>query len=77
MFADKFYSGCIPTISICEEEKKLLTLVSMELRSYIAALDKARLREGIKYILNISRHGNLYIQSLKPWELVKGSDVEK
>ncbi|CAH1408079.1 unnamed protein product [Nezara viridula] len=77
MFADKFYAGCIPPISVTEEEKKLLGLVRMELKSYISSLDKAKLREGIKYILNISRHGNLYIQSHKPWELVKGSDDEK
>lgn len=77
MFADKFYGGCIPAITISDEEKKLLALINQELKCFISSLDKGKLREGIKYILNISRHGNLYIQSHKPWELVKGSDDDK
>ena len=36
-----------------------------------------RIRDGIRCILNISHHGNVYIQSNQPWKLVKGSDDEK
>jgi len=36
-----------------------------------------RLRDGIRNILAISTLGNQYIQSNKPWVLVKGSDVER
>ena len=32
-----------------------------------------RLRDGLKYILNISRHGNGHIQAHEPWKLVRGS----
>ena len=35
-----------------------------------------RLREGLKHILAISRSGNGYIQSEKPWTLVKGSAAD-
>lgn len=77
MFVEKNYGNIIPPINITEEEKKLLALVQVELKSFINALDKARLRDGIKYILNISRHGNFYFQSNKPWELIKGSDDDK
>ena len=36
-----------------------------------------RLRDGIRNILSISRHGNQYIQSQQPWVLLKGTDEEK
>ena len=36
-----------------------------------------RLRDVIRNILSISRLGNQYIQSNKPWVLVKGSDQDK
>lgn len=35
------------------------------------------MRDALKVILNISRHGNQYMQSNKPWVLIKGTDAEK
>jgi len=74
MFIEKFFKSSIPEVVLGDEEKILLALINKELKSYEEDLDRARLKEGIKYILNISRHGNYYIQSTKPWELVKSSD---
>lgn len=59
------------------EEFTLLALLTRELRAYNDALEKGKLRDGIKYILNVSRHGNQYMQGQKPWVLVKGSNEEK
>ena len=36
-----------------------------------------RMREGLKDVLNMSKLGNQYIQSNKPWVLVKGSEVDR
>jgi len=36
-----------------------------------------RIRDGIRFILNISRLGNAHIQANQPWKLVKGSADEK
>ena len=36
-----------------------------------------RIRDGLKYILSISKTGNQYIQATKPWLLVKGSEEDK
>ena len=36
-----------------------------------------RIRDGIRYILNISRLGNAHIQANQPWKLVKGSPDDK
>lgn len=36
-----------------------------------------RIRDALKHILNISRHGNQYIQVNEPWKKVKGGDAER
>lgn len=36
-----------------------------------------RIRDALKHILNISRHGNQYIQVNEPWKKIKGGDSER
>lgn len=36
-----------------------------------------RIRDALKCILNISRHGNQYIQSNEPWKKIKGGDEDR
>lgn len=36
-----------------------------------------RIRDALKSILNISRHGNQYIQSSEPWKKIKGGDEDR
>ena len=64
-------------MNLTKEDYILLASITQELRGYHNALEIGRLRDGIKYMLNISRHGNLYMQTQKPWLLVKGNDEEK
>lgn len=64
-------------MKLTEEDYTLLALCTRELRGYVAALEKAKLRDGIRHILSISRHGNQYMQANQPWVLLKGSDQEK
>ena len=56
--------------------KKLFLLIYSTI-SYHFAPFVYRLRDGLKFILNISRHGNQYIQANKPWVMVKGTEAEK
>jgi methionyl-tRNA synthetase len=59
------------------QEWTLLALITRELKAYMVALENAKLRDGIRHILNISRHGNQYMQLLQPWALLKGSEEER
>ncbi|TMS19114.1 Methionine--tRNA ligase, cytoplasmic [Larimichthys crocea] len=59
------------------EDKKLLALVGWELQQYIQLMDKVKIRDALKHILNISRHGNQYIQVNEPWKKIKGGDTER
>ena len=77
MFTEKFFGSVVSAVVINSEERQLLGLIHHELKGYIGSLEKCKLRDGIRYILNISRHGNQYMQSNKPWVLVKGSDADK
>lgn len=77
VFAEKFFGSIIPHMKPIEEDFIFLAHCTRELKGYIASVEKAKLRDGIRYILAISRHGNQYIQSTQPWVLVKGTDEEK
>ncbi|XP_038553437.1 methionine--tRNA ligase, cytoplasmic isoform X2 [Micropterus salmoides] len=77
MFVAKFFEGCVPAMELQQEDKKLLALVGWELQQYIQHMDKVKIRDSLKHILNISRHGNQYIQVNEPWKKIKGGDTEK
>lgn len=36
-----------------------------------------RIREALRTILTISRHGNQYIQVNEPWKRIKGSEADR
>uniref|UniRef100_A0AAY5EFS1 methionine--tRNA ligase n=1 Tax=Electrophorus electricus TaxID=8005 RepID=A0AAY5EFS1_ELEEL len=77
MFVSKFFEGCVPEIVLREEDKCLIAQVCWELKQYIQLLDKVRIRDALKCILNISRHGNQYIQVNEPWKKIKGGDNDR
>ncbi|XP_008318853.1 methionine--tRNA ligase, cytoplasmic isoform X2 [Cynoglossus semilaevis] len=77
MFVTKFFDGCVPVMDLQQEDKKLLAMVSWELQHYIQLMDKVKIRDALKHILNISRHGNQYIQVNEPWKKIKGGDADR
>lgn len=64
-------------MKLIDEDYTFLALCARELKMYVNALEKAKLRDGIRFILSISRHGNQYIQVTQPWVLFKGNEQEK
>lgn len=77
MFVCKFFEGCVPVMELQKEDQRLLAQVGWELRQYVQLMDKVRIRDALKCILNISRHGNQYIQVNEPWKNIKGGDADK
>ncbi|XP_040015475.1 methionine--tRNA ligase, cytoplasmic isoform X1 [Xiphias gladius] len=77
MFVTKFFEGYVPAMELQQEDKRLLALVGWELQQYIQLMDKVKIRDALKHILNISRHGNQYIQVNEPWKKIKGGDTER
>uniref|UniRef100_A0A673G455 Methionine--tRNA ligase, cytoplasmic n=1 Tax=Sinocyclocheilus rhinocerous TaxID=307959 RepID=A0A673G455_9TELE len=77
MFVSKFFDGCVPEMLLNEDDKRLIAQVRWELKQYIQLLDKVRIRDALKCILNISRHGNQYMQLNEPWKKIKGGDGDR
>ncbi|XP_067360488.1 methionine--tRNA ligase, cytoplasmic isoform X2 [Channa argus] len=77
MFVTKFFEGRVPVMELQQEDITLLALVGWELQQYIQLMDKVKIRDALKHILNISRHGNQYIQVNEPWKKIKGGDTER
>ena len=77
MFVEKTYNSMIPEIFLEQDDITLLALINRELTSYKKSLECAKLRDGLRHILSISRHGNQYVQSQQPWVKAKGSAEDK
>ncbi|GAB6032343.1 Methionine--tRNA ligase, cytoplasmic [Chamberlinius hualienensis] len=77
VFVANNFGGVVPEMELVNDDKRYLAQVNREFHSYVELLDKVKLRDAIRHILNISRLGNQYIQSNKPWVLIKGSDKDK
>lgn len=77
VFCEKNFNSTVPEIVLTQDELVLLALINRELRGYINSLEKAKLRDGIRHLLAISRHGNGYMQTQQPWVLLKGSEEQK
>lgn len=77
VFAKNNFNQTIPELQPSKDDYTLLALCTREYKGYVASLEKTKLRDGIRHILSISRHGNQYMQSNQPWVLLKGSDEEK
>ncbi|XP_071990991.1 methionine--tRNA ligase, cytoplasmic isoform X2 [Engystomops pustulosus] len=77
MFVQKFFNGHVPKMELLAEDKRLLAQVTAELRQYNQLLEKVRIRDALRCILNISRHGNQYIQVNEPWKCIKGTPQEQ
>ncbi|XP_039480722.1 methionine--tRNA ligase, cytoplasmic [Drosophila santomea] len=77
VFCEKNFNSTVPEVITTQDELVLLALINRELRGYINSMEKAKLRDGIRHLLAISRHGNGYMQSQQPWVLLKGTDDQK
>lgn len=77
VFCEKNFNSTVSEIVLSEDELNLLALINRELKSYVSAMEKAKLRDGVRHILSISRHGNQYMQSQQPWVLLKGNDEQQ
>lgn len=86
VFCEKFFDSTIPPMTLLVDggengerggDYTLLALINREIRGYVNQMEKARMRDGIRHLLQISRYGNQFMQSEQPWVKVKGTDDEK
>lgn len=77
MFVEKNFDSKVPQMELSEDDLQVLALAQRELTNYVGLLEQAKLRDGLKHVLAISKHGNQYMQSQQPWVKIKGNDEEK
>lgn len=77
MFTEKFFESKIPPMEPQEDDLTVLSLAQRELTSYLNALEQAKLRDGLRHVLAISKYCNQYMQYQQPWVKVKGTDDDK
>lgn len=77
MFVSKFFGGSVPEMVLTPDDQRLLAHISLELRHYHQLLEKVRIRDALRSILTISRHGNQYIQVNEPWKQIKGNEADR
>ncbi|XP_030324066.1 methionine--tRNA ligase, cytoplasmic [Calypte anna] len=77
MFVCKFFGGTVPSMVLTLDDKRLLARVTLELRQYHQLLEKVRIRDALRCVLSISRHGNQYIQVNEPWKRIKGDEKDR
>uniref|UniRef100_A0A8C3UUA9 Methionine--tRNA ligase, cytoplasmic n=1 Tax=Catharus ustulatus TaxID=91951 RepID=A0A8C3UUA9_CATUS len=77
MFVCKFFGGTVPDMALTAEDQRLLARVTLEIRQYHQLMEKVRIRDALRCVLGISRHGNQYIQVNEPWKRIKGDQRDR
>ncbi|ODM96096.1 Methionine--tRNA ligase, cytoplasmic, partial [Orchesella cincta] len=72
-FLEKFFHSEVPTIVMSEDDYRVVAEVNREIVEYINLLELCKLRDALRQILAISKIGNVYFQSQKPWTLTKNA----
>ncbi|KRZ50690.1 Methionine--tRNA ligase, cytoplasmic, partial [Trichinella nativa] len=79
-FVERRFHGVIPEVdeSLLDKDRlqAFIHNVNETLNNYIDCFDNLKLRDSVKCILNISRLGNQYMQSERPWELIKQNEKQ-
>ncbi|KAG7204594.1 hypothetical protein KM043_005013 [Ampulex compressa] len=77
VFAEKYFDSKIPPMDLQEDDLVVLAYAQRELTSYINTMEQAKLRDGIRHVLALSKYGNQYMQFQEPWVKIKGTDDDK
>ncbi|XP_033367542.1 methionine--tRNA ligase, cytoplasmic, partial [Parus major] len=77
MFVCKFFAGTVPDMVLTAEDQRLLARLTLEIRQYHQLMEKVRIRDALRCVLSISRHGNQYIQVNEPWKRIKGDERDR
>lgn len=71
-FLFKTFKAVVPElVSGNAEDNEFVKRINGELKQYIALMEQKSLMAGLKKAMAISSIGNLYLQTKKPWDLIK------
>lgn len=74
-FLWKSFGGIVPEfVDGDSEDAGFVARINGELEEYVALMEKLSLKAALKKAMAISSIGNLYLQTKKPWDLLKTED---
>uniref|UniRef100_A0A0N5AUT3 Methionine--tRNA ligase, cytoplasmic n=1 Tax=Syphacia muris TaxID=451379 RepID=A0A0N5AUT3_9BILA len=76
-FLASTFGSEIQEMELSNPEFELISTVSNELKEYDRLISCIKFRDALIKILRISRLGNQYMQSMQPWVLCKGDNVQR
>jgi methionyl-tRNA synthetase len=77
-FLFKNFDGVVPELVTGDaEDGEFVARINAELAEYVALMEKMSLKAGLKRAMAISSIGNLYLQTKKPWDLLKRGDAAR
>lgn len=77
MFLFNNFDGIIQPILLTNDDQLFVKNINKDIKEYVEFMEKAKLRDGLRKVMDITRSGNHIMQSTEPWKLVKGSAEEK
>lgn len=72
-FVSSNFESKVPVQSgeLLDIDHKLVADVNAEIKEYFKLMEERKLRDGLRVVMGIAKHGNAYLQTTKLWELVK------
>lgn len=77
VFLVKNFDSTVGESELTDEDVQLIADINREIKEYCELMDKVKMKDAIKNILNISRLGNGHVQATSVWTLVKGDETDK
>ncbi|KAL0491196.1 methionyl-tRNA ligase, partial [Acrasis kona] len=74
--ADRFGSVVPTRKELTQVDQDLIKQVEERVTDYIQKLEKVKLKDGIKIVMDIASLGNAYMQHNAPWDLLKKANDE-
>lgn len=64
--------GCIPEMGeLDERDEEIIEIIDEKVKKIDGALSQCKFKEGLKYLLKLSREGNRYFNDKAPWHQIK------
>jgi len=70
-FLEKFFDSTVPDMNLNEEDYVYVARINQNILRYVELQDQCKMKDALRTILSISKVGNQYFQSQKPWTLNK------
>eukprot|EP01083_Nonionella_stella_P051122 135763_1 len=73
-FINSNFHSKVPEINVLDIDQEFIDSANAYIAQYVADLELVRIKSAIRQAMEVSRLGNVYLQTAAPWKLVKSTD---